>query len=290
MSNVTLDGVNFDASDFLNYGYLEDVVVDSVAYERFIAMFVAGLRDIDAGAFAAGSSASGAVSSAANAATSASNAATSESNAATSASNAATSASNAATSEANAAASAAAATGGSVKVSSNDTAESEFLNDKLAVAGGLAKSVQNGGGDESLQLSGSAFLQKDGSVAATGNLDMNGNAVKKSALAKASNATVTSTSTRTFNFNNGAVHKVTTSGSITMTLAASNFPSGKGAGIIIEAVNWGSITAVSIPSAWKFAGGSAPSFTAAGTDRLILYKDADNGYTLHVVAFDVKAA
>ncbi len=45
MSNVILDGVTFDAADFPNYGYLEDVSVGGVNYERFIAMFVAWLRD-----------------------------------------------------------------------------------------------------------------------------------------------------------------------------------------------------------------------------------------------------
>lgn len=46
---VTLDGVLFQASDFTadgGYGYLADVTVNSTVYSRFVAMFVAGLRDL----------------------------------------------------------------------------------------------------------------------------------------------------------------------------------------------------------------------------------------------------
>lgn len=122
----------------------------------------------------------------------------------------------------------------------------------------------------------------------TGDLDFGGFSVSKSSLTKASDDTVSTTTTKTFNFNDGGVQKVTFSGAVTITLAVSNFPSSKGSGIVIDAVNWGVITAVTIPAGWKFEGGAAPAFTAAGTDRLVLYRDGDDTYNLHVVALDVK--
>ena len=82
-------------------------------------------------------------------------AATSETNAANSATAAATSETNAGNSATAAAASAssaaAAAGGGTVSITSNDTT-AEKLNDKVAVSGGLTKTVTNAGSDETLTL------------------------------------------------------------------------------------------------------------------------------------------
>lgn len=47
--SVTLDGVLFEADDFTadgGYGYLTDTVVNSTTYSKFIALFVAGMRDL----------------------------------------------------------------------------------------------------------------------------------------------------------------------------------------------------------------------------------------------------
>lgn len=44
--SITLDGVTFSTDDFIDYGYLEAVTVNSVSYERFIALWAAGIRQI----------------------------------------------------------------------------------------------------------------------------------------------------------------------------------------------------------------------------------------------------
>lgn len=182
-----------------------------------------------------------------------------------------------------AALSAAAATGGSVKVSSDDTADTEFLDEKLAVSNGITKATTNPGADELLTLSGAAFLQKDGSVASTAAQDMAGFAIKDPAVEKASDVAVSTTSTKTIAFSDGGIQKITFSGAVTVTLAASGFPTDLGAGVIIDAVNWGAITAVTIPAGWKFAGGAAPTWTVSGLDRFVLWHDGDNLFTIHMI-------
>lgn len=44
--SITLDGVTFSTDDFIDYGYLDSVTVNSVSYERFIALWAAGIRQI----------------------------------------------------------------------------------------------------------------------------------------------------------------------------------------------------------------------------------------------------
>jgi len=123
----------------------------------------------------------------------------------------------------------------------------------------------------------------DGTVPMTAALDMAGYAIKDPAMEKASDATVSTTTTHTFTYSDGGIHKVTFSGSVTVTLAASGFPTSLGSGIIVDAVNWGAITAVTIPAAWKFAGGVAPTWTVSGLDRFLLYRDGDDAYTIHMI-------
>ena len=121
-----------------------------------------------------------------------------------------------------------------------------------------------------------------------GDLDSNGNQVLKPSSVQDSDVTVSTTSTHTFDYADGVIQQVTASGSITMTLATTNFVTGAVCGMIIDAVNWGSITAVTHPAAWLFAAGTVPTYTAAGTDRLLLLKDKDDIYTLHIVDQDIK--
>ena len=113
-------------------------------------------------ASAASTSATNAATSETNAATSATNAANSETNAASSATTAAseaTNSANSATASANSATAAAAsassaaqaAGGGTVKVTTADTT-AETLDNKVAVSGGLTKTVTNAGSDETLTL------------------------------------------------------------------------------------------------------------------------------------------
>lgn len=44
--SVVLDGLTFSSDDFIDYGYLDPVTVNSVSYERFLAMWAAGIRQI----------------------------------------------------------------------------------------------------------------------------------------------------------------------------------------------------------------------------------------------------
>jgi len=81
------------------------------------------------------------------------------------------------------------------------------------------------------------------------------------------------------------MQQLTATGNI--TIAFSNMPSGGVSGFIIDAVNWGAYT-ITHPAGMLFAGGTAPNYTASGTDRLLVTKDKDGVYTLTVVARDIQ--
>ncbi len=175
-----------------------------------------------------------------------------------------------------------------VKVSADDTTPGD-LEAKIAAGALITLATLNPGANEQRQFNVTGVMRTDGAVASQADQDMAGFSILKGSLKKASDDTVSTTTTKTFNFNDGGIQKVTFSGSVTITLAVSNFPTADGAGIIIDAVNWGVVTSVSIPAAWKFEGGIAPAFTVSGLDRLVLYHDGDNLYSLHVVDLNVKA-
>ena len=95
-------------------------------------------------------------------------------------------------------------------------------------------------------------------------------------------------STSTFiavNFLLGDQREVTVTADV--YLEYSNFIANKVCGYVVLCVNWGAYT-ITFPSGTKFAAGAAPSFTAAGTDKILIMHDADNTYTVHVVAQDIK--
>lgn len=117
-----------------------------------------------------------------------------------------------------------------------------------------------------------------------GDLDCNDQQILKASYAQIGDASL-GTGTYTFNYANGDMQQLTATGSI--TLAASGFISGSVCCMIIDAINFGAYT-ISHPAAWLFAGGAAPTYTSAGTDRLILLKDKDDIYTLHVIGQDIK--
>jgi hypothetical protein len=81
------------------------------------------------------------------------------------------------------------------------------------------------------------------------------------------------------------MQQLTATGDI--TLAFSNFPTGYVASFFIDAVNWGAHT-ILYPAGILFPLGTAPSYTASGTDRLMVIKDADEAYSLFVIGFDIK--
>ena len=90
--------------------------------------------------------------------------------------------------------------------------------------------------------------------------------------------------THTFNFGNGDMQQLTVTGDI--TLAFSGFVAGKVCTMIVDLVNAGSWT-LTYPAGIIFADKTAPTYTATGTDRVMIVKDKDNVYSLFVIGQDV---
>lgn len=88
------------------------------------------------------------------------------------------------------------------------------------------------------------------------------------------------TGTHVFDYSAGDMQQLTATGNI--TIAFSNFVPGKVCTMIIDAVNWGNYI-ITHPAAMLFAAGTAPTYTAGGTDRLMVVKDKDDIYSLFVV-------
>ena len=118
-----------------------------------------------------------------------------------------------------------------------------------------------------------------------GDLDCNGKTIDKSSVRQIADASL-GTGTHTFDYANGDMQQLTATGNI--TIAFSNFPTGNVAGFVVDAVNWGAHT-ITHPAGIQFAGGTAPNYTASGTDRLVVINDKDDVLTLHVVGQDIKA-
>ena len=118
-----------------------------------------------------------------------------------------------------------------------------------------------------------------------GDLDCNSNQILKDSYTQATD--ILTTPTTDIDFTDGALIQITADVDMTSNITTSNFPSGAVCSVIIDAVNWGSIT-VDHPVAWKFARGIAPSYTVLGTDRLLLTKDGDGFFTLSIIALNMK--
>lgn len=118
-----------------------------------------------------------------------------------------------------------------------------------------------------------------------GDLDANGKTFDVSSVRQITDVSL-GTGTHTFNYANGDMQQLTATGDI--TLAFSNFVAGKVCGMIIDAINWGAHT-ITHPAGLLLAGGAAPSYTAAGMDRLLVTKDKDDVYSLTVIGQDMQA-
>ena len=118
-----------------------------------------------------------------------------------------------------------------------------------------------------------------------GDLDCNDKAFKESSYAQIADASL-GTGTHTFAFASGDMQQLTATGNI--TLAFSGFITGKVCTMIIDAVNWGAHT-ITHPATLEFAGQTAPTYTSAGTDRVMVIKDKDDVYSLFVVGQDIGA-
>jgi hypothetical protein len=92
------------------------------------------------------------------------------------------------------------------------------------------------------------------------------------------------TGTHTFDYSSGDMQQLTATGDI--TLAFSNFPTGKVAAMIIDAVNFGAHT-ITHPAGLLFEDGIAPVYTVSGIDRLQVIKDKDDVYCLSIIAQDI---
>lgn len=90
--------------------------------------------------------------------------------------------------------------------------------------------------------------------------------------------------THTFNFSKGDMQKLTATGNI--TIAFSGFVPGRVSVMIIDAVNWGNY-AITHPTGMEFSDGAAPVYTANGTDRLQIIKDADDVYFLSIIGTNI---
>jgi len=118
-----------------------------------------------------------------------------------------------------------------------------------------------------------------------GDLDTNGKTFQGSSYDQIADASL-GTGTHTFNYASGSMQQITATGSI--TLAITGFVSGKVCSFVFDAVDFGAVT-ITHPAAWLFVAGAAPSYTAAGTDRILLWHDKDDVVTLHVGDQDIKA-
>ena len=118
-----------------------------------------------------------------------------------------------------------------------------------------------------------------------GDLDCNGKTFDVSSYAQIADASL-GTGTHTFNYANGDMQQLTATGDI--TIAFSGFVTGKICSMIIDAVNWGAF-AITHPATLLFTAGTVPTYTAAGTDRLLVIKDKDDLYGLFVIGQDIGA-
>jgi hypothetical protein len=112
---------------------------------------------------------------------------------------------------------------------------------------------------------------------------LRGNTLAESKYNQIADASV-ATGTHTFDYSLGDMQEVTITGDI--TIAFSNFPTGELATFIIDAINWGAFT-VLYPAGIVFAGKTAPSYTSAGRDRLLVIKDKDEVYSLFIIGKDI---
>ncbi len=99
--------------------------------------------------------------------------------------------------------------------------------------------------------------------------------------------TLAATGTLTLNYATADRFRVTATGNIS-TINITNMPIGRAASIVLEAVNWGSF-AITHPASMRFAGGLSPSYTASGSDVIIVEKNSNEEFTWMVASKNVRA-
>jgi len=98
------------------------------------------------------------------------------------------------------------------------------------------------------------------------------------------NSVVIGAGTHPLDYSLGDMQQVTVTGDI--TLAFSNFPSGKVASMIVDFVNAGAYT-FTYPVGTIFATKAEPPYTETGVDRVLVIKDATNTYGIFVIGKDI---
>jgi len=116
-----------------------------------------------------------------------------------------------------------------------------------------------------------------------GNLDCNSKYFKQSNYLAAN--TQTGGTQFSADYSLGDYRKFTATGNASLLYAG--FLVGRVAAMLVDCENFGAFT-VGFPAGTKFDTGAAPTFTAAGTDRILIVHGADNVYTVTVVASDIK--
>ena len=112
-----------------------------------------------------------------------------------------------------------------------------------------------------------------------GDLDANGKTFDTSSYRQIADASIAS-GTHTFAYASGDMQQLTATGNC--TIAFSGMPTGKAAAFIVDAINWGAHT-ITLPSGMLFDAATAPTFTAAGTDKLAILKDKDEVFSMFIV-------
>ena len=153
------------------------------------------------------------------------------------------------------------------------------LSNVVAATGRTALSVDSSAEVTAKVNAISTDLLSDTTPQLGGALDANSNTFNASSYRQITDVSVAS-GTHTFNYANGDMQQLTVTGNC--TVAFSNMPTGQVVSFIIDAINWGAFT-VTLPVGMLFEAATAPAFTAAGTDRLVVLKDKDDVYSMFVV-------
>ena len=126
----------------------------------------------------------------------------------------------------------------------------------------------------------------DKAPALGGALNCNGKTINLSSARQIAQASPADATIHTFNYANGDMQKIVCPAGGTLTLDFIGFPSNAVSGFIISLVNAGNCSVINHPAGMMFARGTAPEYTVAGTDRLLVTKDADGVLVLSEIAMD----
>jgi len=122
----------------------------------------------------------------------------------------------------------------------------------------------------------------DGTPQQGGDLDANGYTYDSSSYRQIADASL-GTGTHTFDYSAGDMQELTATGDI--TIAFSNFVTGKVCVMIVEATNWGAFT-ITYPAGIKFPNKTSLTYTASGTDEVRIKKDMNDVYSMSINGLD----